>query len=402
MCFWAKIARLTLTTACFTAAMAATADTVQANNAADIQTLIDSATGARTILLPAGNVSMPTGLRLKSNITLDGQNQSVLNFPTNLAMPAVAAYGTASTVGTVSGIDVQFRTLTMPATTSLAQGEMLYIDANNGVDGYANQVSETDTGTTFVLDHDNAMYTNGMTVKRVTPVENIVIKNFRLNGGNNAFWFQYGRNIQISNLVMANTALNSVVQGSLGVSVSNCILDGCGGGYSFISSTDVSVAKNTVVKHRMSGFFLRSVVRGDVRGNIVSGVPNAPAGTTGDGITLYGSYQVKVWDNDVRYPNSYAYQATNSIRCTFEKNWAVAAPIASYLVSACDQISLVKNVATTSTTGIGFAVSGSSFAYAAQNTAWQTKRGFFMSGNTRSGALTDNLSLGNQHPDYIN
>lgn len=387
---------------CFTAALAAMADTVQANSGAEIQGLIDGATGERTVLLPVGTVSLPQGLTLKSNVTLDGRGMSTLAFQSAVGTRGLQAYGTKTLIGTVASVDLGLRTVTLNQAVGLADGDMLYMDAGNGLDGTVGTVSgDVNGGPTIALADDVNQWAVGKPVYRVTPVTNVSVQNLTITGTYNPFWFEEVSHVSLSRVIMLNGTLNSIFFRSRDVSVSDSVLDNVGGGFSFLATTGASARRNTVVKHRMSAFFFRSVNRGEALGNIVSGNPDPTAQQNGDGVTVNRSNQLRIWENDIRYPAGYGVSIEASRNCSLERNWVTASPVSSYYISASDSVSLLKNVATTNQTGFGFTMINSQFLYSSGNTAYQVLRGFHMVNNWRSGSGTDNLSLGNQAGDYF-
>lgn len=375
------------------------ADTVNATTMDQVQSLVDSATGPRTIVLPAGNHVRLNPIRLKSDITIQGNN-TTLYFPPQFVGNAFVATGDLSPLGVLKSLSLD--RLSGQVDQDLPTGSInATVEDSNGTDSTLLQITTVSGGSFQTTSPAPNRAMSGQTLFRRVPVSNVTIQGIRILGTTNPCYFDVADNVTVRNIVVTDSQNYMVFRRSSNVDVSNCVWERTGGGPFFLGCSNVSANNNVVTKHTRAGVFVRSTSNATVQDNAMQGIPGAVAfGGNGDGLTVAYSDNVLVTNNDIRHTSCYGMWILGSQQVTVQNNATTNCYTTSYYVSGSQQVTLRSNSSSTNAIGYGYTVINSNGINLASNVAYLVPRGFYCVDNFTL-SLSGNRSVQTQNPDYF-
>lgn len=378
----------------------ASADTVTLNSISELQGAIDSASEPRTIILPSGEFPVTEGIRMKSYITIRG-NDTRLIFATTSGFPAFSAEGTVTAYGTTTNQPSWNSTwLATGDSSGLQVGDMIHVDYGNGVDGHTNEVVQIiDSNYVRMRFPRPPGLKQGQSIFKVDPVREISLENLTVVGAQNAFFGKYLRSANFKGVTATRARFNTVFWHTLDSTAQQSLVDDCGGGITFIGSSGASVIGNTILNHRMSGVLIRSCSGVLVNKNLVAGNPNTIGqGINGDGITVSASRGTMVTNNDIRYPESYGLWLKNSMESVASMNSAVGCGSSAYFLQGGVDDQLDRSWAYNSETGFGVSVVGAVRPKLTSNILENVQRGVYIA-ETSNAMTSQNISRKNRQAD---
>lgn len=394
--------RLAVAVSTVFAAVVCWADTVQASSLAEVQALINAATGPRTILLPPGNFTVTKSIVLKSDITIDGQNSTTLTVPSNLFLDVFMATGTRSSLGSLMTVDESGTAIELSLPAKLNPGDMLFFDLGNGTDGSIHTVAQSGrSGGTFLDQPLPERVSTGCQVYRVDPVQNIVVKNVRTDGANNPVLFDYCKDATIDGVITTHSRNYMFLRRSLNLLVNNSIWEFTGGGPFFLASRNCLAANNVVTKHTRAGIFARSCSEVSVTGNTMQGIPEAAAyGGNGDGLTIVYCDGTEISGNSISNTSCYGMWVLDSQKVTCTSNETSNCLTTSFFFQNVGGAELRDNVASSNLVGYGYTAIGCSDLSVVGNMAYQVPRGYYIVNNIAL-LFDQNTSLQTIYQDYF-
>lgn len=374
---------------------------IEASQYPSIQAAIDAAPAGATVRLPAGRSVILTPLRLKSDLTIQGQANSELFIPNAIQIPAFTGEGTRTPQGRVmaSGTN-QF---TLSDRTGLSEDTLLEVVMDDGsLDSHMNVVNFIDGRGQIRLVHPLPLNgVSGRTVFRVNPLRGVRLEGFRITGGANPILLRWARGIRLSNLTIVGSQGYAQVWRGYDVSMNRNVFDTVGGGLAQLSVTQGRITDNTVVQHQRAGAFMRSCTDGTMENNRMSGIPGAVAfGGNGDGLTVALSHRVRVINNDIRHTSCYGMWILDSDFTEIAGNRTFNCYTTSfYLLRGTGNV-LRNNIASTNAVGFGFTVDGTRNTLMEGNTGAMLPRGYHIV-NNESLQFRDNESAQNREADFF-
>ncbi len=378
----------------------ASADTVTLNSISELQGAIDSASEPRTIILPSGEFPVTAGIRMKSYITIRGNNTRLI-FSTTSNFPAFSAEGTITPYGTtVNQPSWNSTWLATGDSSGLKVGDLIHVDYGNGIDGHTNVIEQIiDTNYVRMRFPRPPGLQQGQGIFKVNPVEEVSLENLTIVGAQNAFFGKYLRAMNFKDVTATRARFNTVFWHTIDSVAQQSLVDDCGGGITFIGSSGASVVGNTILNHRMSGVLIRSCSGVLVNKNLVAGNPTTLGqGINGDGITVSGSRGTMVTNNDIRYPESYGLWLKNSMESVASMNSAVGCGSSAYFLQGGVDDQLDRSWAYNSETGFGVSVVGAVRPRLTSNILENVQRGVYIA-ETSNASTFQNISRQNRQAD---
>lgn len=369
----------------------------------ELQGAIDSANGPRTIRLPAGTHILSSSVNLKSNITIEGQGTRLV-FAAAPAPIGFYAKGQSFDRGRISRIDPSRRRITIEKGTGWAPGDMLHL-VHSGIDGHTAEVSSIEQGsgsTVLILNHALPRWAApGQLLLEIEPVSNVTLRQFEIVGTQNPVWFDGTSDALVSNLTISGSALNTLFLRSLRPTAVRNVLDGVGGGFSFLSCHNIVANNNTVVKHQRAGIFFRYSTDSEASENRMSGIPGAVAiGGNGDGMTFAHCERVLVARNDIRHTSCYGMWVLDCAQTTVTHNQTLNCYTTSYYMTDGSDNVISNNIASTNAVGFGFTVERAARTRIVDNLAYLVPRGFHIT-DTIATTFERNRAVSCREPDFF-
>ncbi|MDI9636571.1 right-handed parallel beta-helix repeat-containing protein [Kamptonema cortianum] len=295
-------------------------------NASHYGTLSDAVAacaGAETcrITMPSGEYLLNAPLTLSSGISLIGEPGVIIK-PTNETFDAIQAFGNRDifTTTLAQGSDVTY--LKLSSTQGLLPGDMILVHGPDDISSHANEVDQV-LGTELIrLRYKRpSAIAIGSTVSRVTPVSNILLKDFEIAGGQRSYFFRDCRDITLRGVTLRNSSFNPSVHTSVRFNVGSTSLIGGNGGFLFASSTACRVLDSSATGYKLGGVFFRHCSVSIIQGvKTVSTHSFAVAGQSGDGITLFRSSHCRIIDNQISDSSCYGIWVNESEQPTVTGN----------------------------------------------------------------------------------
>lgn len=329
-----------------------------------------------TVQLPAETIVLERPIRLKSRVTLQGKEGTVLKCEPAGAFPAIVANGAAKAIGVVRSVSADRMSITVETSESLKVRQLIGVETGKKVDAHINEVDSVEGSVINLHMPVPLTVLPGQKLEAIQPIEYVTLRKLTIEDAQNAFVLSLTRGAMVKDVKIQRSKLNPLTLTSYQVTVEDCALLDSGGGLSFQSCTGAVAERNTILNNHLGGIFFRSCSRGSALFNRVRSKHEYATDGSGDGITLVSSIGTHVRDNEVGPTSCYGMWFSKCADLVIKRNTVTDSFTSGYYVTDCSGTVLQDNMASDIRTAHGFVIERGSGNSLLNNRAVRARVGF--------------------------